>query len=154
VVDHKPPRSTGTEAEVLRLLLGYQRESFTRKLEGVDEAQALWSPVRSGTTLLWLANHMADAEHTWILHRFAGGAPLDPNEHRTSIVMAIERYRVTCTEVDGVIDGYDLDEVCRAFDDQSAPSLRWVLGHLLQETSRHAGHVDILRELIDGTTGR
>ena len=139
---------------MLRLLLGYQRASFARKLDGVDEGQASRSLVGSGTTLLWLANHMADAERTWILHRFAGGAPADPNEHAATVVEAVARYRATWTEVDGVVARNDLDKVCPGFDDQPAMSLRWILGHLLQETARHAGHVDILRELTDGTTGR
>ncbi len=34
------------------------------------------------------------------------------------------------------------------------PSMRWVLVHMIEETGRHAGHADILRELIDGSTGR
>jgi hypothetical protein len=47
-----------------------------------------------------------------------------------------------------------LDEVCRDVGDEAPVNLRWVLMHLLEETARHAGHADILRELIDGTTGR
>ncbi|HEY0692909.1 MAG TPA: DUF664 domain-containing protein, partial [Kribbella sp.] len=35
-----------------------------------------------------------------------------------------------------------------------APSIRWALTHMIEETGRHAGHADILRELIDGATGR
>jgi hypothetical protein len=47
-----------------------------------------------------------------------------------------------------------LDEVCRHVGDEAPVNLRWVLMHLLEETARHAGHADILRELVDGTTGR
>ena len=54
--------------------------------------------------------------------------------------------------VDGA--GAGLDEPCRRPDPGPPVSLRWVLMHLLEETARHAGHADILRELIDGTTGR
>lgn len=36
----------------------------------------------------------------------------------------------------------------------NTPSLRWALAHMIEETGRHAGHADILRELIDGATGR
>ena len=50
--------------------------------------------------------------------------------------------------------GAGLDELCRRPDADPPVSLRWVLMHLLEETARHAGHADILRELIDGRTGR
>ena len=50
--------------------------------------------------------------------------------------------------------GTGLDELCRRPDPGPPVSLRWVLMHLLEETARHAGHADILRELIDGSTGR
>jgi hypothetical protein len=56
---------------------------------------------------------------------------------------------------DGIIlDASDLDELCRRSDAPEPVNLRWVLMHLLEETARHAGHADILRELIDGHTGR
>ena len=45
-------------------------------------------------------------------------------------------------------------ELCRAPEADTPINLRWVLMHLLEETARHAGHADILRELIDGRTGR
>jgi hypothetical protein len=48
----------------------------------------------------------------------------------------------------------NLEERCRAVGDEGPVNLRWVLMHLLEETARHAGHADILRELIDGRTGR
>jgi len=47
-----------------------------------------------------------------------------------------------------------LDERSVIASDGSHPTLRWILAHLLEETARHAGHADILRELIDGATGR
>jgi hypothetical protein len=52
-----------------------------------------------------------------------------------------------------MIQSADLD--VRAARDRGEPvNLRWILMHLLEETARHAGHADILRELIDGETGR
>jgi hypothetical protein len=47
-----------------------------------------------------------------------------------------------------------LDQLCARDDEVGAVNLRWVLAHLLEETVRHAGHADILRELVDGDTGR
>jgi hypothetical protein len=124
----------------------------------VDEASARWSPVGSGTSLAWLVRHLASAEVSWVLHRFAGQepAPADgdgpPGE---PLEAAIAAYRQAWQRVDAVaFAGAGLDELCRHPPGDSPVSLRWVLMHLLEETARHAGHADILRELIDGSTGR
>jgi uncharacterized damage-inducible protein DinB len=157
MVDQKPPRSSGDEREVLMTLLQYQRESLVRKAVGVDEAAVRRSPVASGTTLLWLVRHLADAERLWIIHRFAGGekpAPEDTSPH-DSLDAALTAYRRTWSDVDAVIAATPaLDEISVIGDESGQPTLRWILAHLLEETARHAGHADILRELIDGVTGR
>ena len=125
-----------------------------RKLQGVDDDAARTSIVGSGTTLLWLATHMAQAEQTWIVRRFAGAAVPDQlHTQPASLTDAIAIYEQTTALVDEIVAATpSLDELC---DDNEPPvNLRWILAHLLEETARHAGHVDILRELIDGTTGR
>ena len=67
----------------------------------------------------------------------------------------IAAYRKAWQQVDRVaFAGPGLDELCRRPDADPPVSLRWVLMHLLEETARHAGHADILRELIDGRTDR
>ena len=65
-------------------------------------------------------------------------------------------YRKAWQQVDRVaFAGPGLDELCQRPDADPPVILRWVLMHLLEETARHAGHgADILRELIDGRTGR
>ena len=69
--------------------------------------------------------------------------------------MAIVTYKGVWREVDAVIEtSPSLDQACRYVGDEAPVNLRWVLMHLLEETARHAGHADILRELIDGATGR
>jgi hypothetical protein len=157
MADHKPPRLVRGEAETLHALLQYQRESLVRKVDGVDEDRAHWSPVGSGTSLLWLIRHMADAEATWVLQRFAGQNPVPPGNGppRGTLRGATEAYRQGWQRVDAVaFAGPGLDELCHRPDPGPPLSLRWVLMHLLEETARHAGHADILRELIDGSTGR
>ncbi len=102
-----------------------------------------------------LANHMADAERIWLLHRFQGADPADDPPHAVTVEAALDRYRETWAAVAEVLaSSPDLDAVSPAFDGGPPVSLRWVLLHLLEETARHAGHADILRELVDGTTGR
>ena len=156
--DNKPPRSLGDEREVLRALLQYQRESFVRKVEGVDDRAAREAIVPSGTTLLWLTKHMARAEQLWIVQRFAGRRPElldDVVQLDDNVVSAIATYRQTWRIVDNIVDAAaSLDLPCRDVGSDAPVNLRWVLTHLLEETARHAGHADILRELIDGTTGR
>jgi uncharacterized damage-inducible protein DinB len=157
MVDQKPPRSSGDEREVLMTLLQFQRESLTRKVFGVNEAAARQSPVASGTTLLWLVRHLVYAERLWIIHRFAGGEkppPVHDTSHDT-VDAALTAYRRTWADVDAVVAATPtLDEVSAIADDSGHVALRWILAHLLEETARHAGHADILRELIDGVTGR
>lgn len=155
MADQKPPRLTGDDRATLQILLQYQRDSFVRKLAGIDDERAAASPVGSGTSLLWLANHLADAEATWILGRFdrrpegeLAGPPA------STLAEAVERYRRVWRTVDAVIEAASLDDQCPPFDDQPAVNLRWIVAHLLEETARHAGHADILRELIDGEVGR
>lgn len=156
--DQKPPRLTGDERETLHALLQYQRDSLVRKVSGVDEDAARLSPVGSGTSLLWLLKHMARAESLWILHRFAGSnadLPDDTFSAQDTIPGAIADYRQTWQRVDAVIAASpNLNELCREVGDEAPVHLRWVLMHLLEETARHAGHADVIRELIDGQTGR
>jgi hypothetical protein len=155
--DQKPPRLVAGERETLLALLNYQRDSFVRKVGGVDEDVARRQLVGSGTSLLWLTKHLARAEQIWILHRFAGldvSLPDDAVNVDDTIVAAVDSYRATWARVDDVLADAALDEVCRRPSDGAPVNLRWVLMHLLEETARHAGHADILRESIDGSTGR
>jgi len=56
--------------------------------------------------------------------------------------------------LDDIVAGFsDAPERCRADDTDPPVNLLWILAHLVQETARHAGNADILRELIDGETG-
>lgn len=155
--DHKPPGLLGAdERTTLRALMQYQRDSVVRKLDGLAEGQARSSPVRSGTSLLWIVDHLAWAERLWIVNRFEGRTDLPEGSvgESDTIESAIMAYRATWVEVDAIADASALDGSCRHPDWQGSVDLRWVLMHLLEETARHAGHADILRELVDGSTGR
>ncbi len=113
--------------------------------------------VDSGTTLLWLIKHLSRAESLWVLHRFAGDdveLPDDTVYSEDTVTEAVETYRRTWDLVDAGAAGASLDDLCRNVGDETPVNLRWVLSHLLEETARHAGHADILRELVDGRTGR
>jgi hypothetical protein len=156
VPDRKPPRVDGSERETVLALLQYQRDSLLGKISAVDEQAAAISPVDSGTTLLWLVKHMARAETLWVAIRFAGrdmpltGDAAGPDDSLASVG---EEYQAAWAVTDAIVAAARLDDLCAGPVDEPV-RLRWVLMHLLEETARHAGHADILRELIDGSTGR
>lgn len=159
MADHPPPRSTGAgERATLMALFQYQRESVLAKLDGISDAEARTSPVPTGTSLLWLIKHLSMAETIWVIHRFAGRTevPLPANElaDDDTVDSVAAGYRATWSVVDEIVAGASFDDECAAIGNASMVDLRWVMMHLLEETARHAGHADILRELIDGSAGR
>ncbi len=156
--DRKPPRLEGDERETLGALLQYQRESLVRKVTGVSDEQARMALVPSGTNLLWLAKHLARAETIWVQVRFAGRSVTVPDDDiraDDTVASALAAYRRAWAATDAVVAATpSLDLRCRGVADGAPVNLRWVLMHLLEETARHAGHADVLREMIDGQTGR
>jgi hypothetical protein len=152
--DVKPPRLASDERTTLLALLQYHRESVVKKVAGIGNEVATWSPVESGTSLLGLVQHLASAETLWVVTRFAGevGAAPPPTE---TLEQAVDAYRTAWSRVGAIVATDDLEAQCRGLGPDEPPAnLRWVLTHLLEETARHAGHADIIRELIDGETGR
>jgi hypothetical protein len=157
MADHQPTRSAGDEREVLLAALQYQRESFLRNVEGLAGADARRAPVASGTTLLWLTKHLAFAEQIWLRVRLAGAQVDLDNEVRDGDTLegVIAAYVGVWAISDEIIRSTDLDAAIPDPNGGAVPvTLRWIVVHLLQEVARHAGHADILRELIDGQTGR
>lgn len=157
VPDRKPRRFAAGERETLCELWQYHRESLVRKLDGVSEQDARRRFVPSDTTLLWLVKHAAGAETLWVLSTFAGepvGARDDAPGPDDTVESIAALYRQTWLRVDAVVAAADLDAECVVGGGSDVVNLRWIVTHLLEETARHAGHADIVRELIDGETGR
>jgi len=155
-VDQKPPRAVG-ERDVLRAAWQFQRDSLVRKVSGVSEADARRSPVDSGTTLLWLVQHACFAERVWVRVRFADdGVAVDGDTVPSStLAEAIATYEAEWARVDAIVDAHDLDDAIPDPNGGEVPvTLRWIVVHLIEELARHAGHADILRELLDGDAGR
>jgi hypothetical protein len=143
---------------VLVGFLDYLRAAVAAKAEGVPEAQARVPGVPSGTNLLGLIKHLTYVERHWLLGRdvadWKATFHLDSSDTAETIVAA---YRETIAEANKEIASWD--DLAGAGPRSAkrgrpAPSRRWTLTHLIEETARHAGHADILRELIDGATGR
>lgn len=155
--DTPPPRTGDSEAEVLRGFLGYLRDSVAAKVEGAPEPEARTAKVDSGTNLLGLLSHLTFVERA----AFLGDRVTDwPSTFHAApgdgVAEVVARYREAVAEANALLDTCtDLGApLPRPRSDKPSPSVRWALTHLIEETGRHAGHADILRELIDGSTGR
>ncbi|MFJ3303195.1 DinB family protein [Streptomyces sp. NPDC086549] len=153
----------GDEKETLHASLRQHRDAVLWKLDGLDDEQLRRPMTPSGTNLLGLVKHLASVEYGWFVETFGGETePLwfDPYESEDMTVgpgetteRIVAFYGRARAAADPVIDGLSLDTLGRpAWWDHSV-SLRWVLVHMTEETARHAGHMDIVRELIDGATG-
>jgi uncharacterized damage-inducible protein DinB len=156
--DRNAPVVVDGEIETALAFLRYLRDGVSLKLEGLDEDQARATLVPSGNSLIGLVKHLTDVEVYWMQRRFAG---LD-------VTRRLDGFVVTADDtIAGVRQGYEeaairSDDIVRAAGDPERPlalgthglTLRWALTHVIEETARHAGHADILRELLDGATGR
>jgi hypothetical protein len=163
MTDHPPPKSTAEEREVLTTALQYLRDSLVRSCDGLTDAEVRHAPVPSGTSLLWLVRHAAFAEAIWVLDRFSGRAPVPPHtdvlvpdapDAGAEPAASIALFRATSAHVDEVVAAASLDDLAVLTGTDDQVNLRWILVHLVEELARHAGHADIIRELLDGRTGR
>ena len=132
-----------------------------KKADGLSEEQLRRVLVDSGTSVLGLVQHLAEAERYWFGHHLAG-ASWDPAQEHGMTVAASRAAADVLRDYQGAIQ--DSNGAIRAAGDPDARlavpvdgnrhTLRWVIAHMTSETARHAGHADILREQLDGTTGR
>lgn len=158
----RPPLTSG-EKESLRAFLDLQRDVMVWKLEGLSDEDVRRPMTPSGTNLLGMVKHLAAVEYGWFCVTFGREAePLpfdeddqdadfrvDPDETTEDILAFYGRARAAA---DQNIADLDLDATGTSWMGETV-SLRWVLLHMIEETARHAGHADIVRELIDNTTG-
>lgn len=163
-----PPTSgTAGEREILHAWLGQHRDAVLWKIEGLDAVQVRRPMTRpTGTNLLGLVKHLAGMEAAWLCAPF--GRKTDPMpwyegerawqgddmwaRHDESADFIATLYRRTCASADQTINALDLDATGTRWTGEEI-SLRYALITMVGETARHAGHADILRELIDGTIG-
>ncbi|HWF15008.1 MAG TPA: DinB family protein [Acidimicrobiales bacterium] len=153
------------EREGLLTFLEHQREAVRNATHGLREDQARFKPTPSGLSLGGLVKHLTDAEQGWT-DRVLGVPPSDTafGDYMASFVLSadetlaavLRRYDETCAHTDAVIGG--IDDLGRRvalpeapwFPDPEDCTVRWILFHLIEETARHAGHADIIREALDG----
>jgi len=165
------PPDSGSERDLLTAFLDFQRATVLLKTEGLTAEQLSVTLPTSTLTLAGLLNHLALVEDSWFPVRFAGqpDSPLwadvdwdaDPDfEFRTATDLAPEelraRYADACDRSRAVVAATpSLDDLSVGTSSRTGNrwDLRWVLLHMIEETARHAGHADLLREAIDGSTG-
>jgi uncharacterized damage-inducible protein DinB len=166
-----PPASAG-EKDTLLGFLAYQRATVLAKCAGLTTEQWRSRSTVSSLTLAGLVKHLALVEESWLIERFLGATipgpwagidwDADPEwEFRTALTddptWLVARYRQAWDRVDAIVAEADLAALSaaevRVDDRRERVSLRWILVHLIEETARHNGHADLIREAIDGTTG-
>jgi uncharacterized damage-inducible protein DinB len=155
------PENDAGELDIALAFLGFARQCVIKKTDGLSDEQLRRVLVPSGTSLLGLVQHLAVSERLWIGHYLVGSF----NDTTWDFSMTVPAGRTTRQIMDDYVAAIgESDKAIEAVADPSAlavgsvdgerRTLRWVLAHMTGETARHAGHADILREQIDGTTGR
>jgi hypothetical protein len=164
----KHDRSPDERTNLLQFLELY-RTVARRKAEGLTQAQMNRTVGASPLTIASITKHLAFVENVWFVFRFAGeafeepwsSAPLadDPDwdlnsatEDSPAELLAL--YDAACARSRTIVDRASLDDQGVIPDqDGDSVSLRWMLLHLVEEYARHVGHLDFLRETVDGSVG-
>ncbi len=149
------PGGTPDERELFLRWLRYLRGAVMRKVAGVSDEDARWTPDGALLSLLGIVNHLTHVEWRWIEGGMRGQEVSRSEEEfrpgpELTVAAALTAYRERAAATDAAVRAMPLTEPCR-WGDQT--DLRWVLIHLINETARHAGHADATRELLDGATG-
>lgn len=155
------PRNDAGEFDTAVAFLTFARESLIKKADGLNDEQLRRVLVDTGTTIWGLVQHSTVGERFWFGYHLAGSG-LEKEWDFSMDVPAAKRAEQVLQNYRDAIE--DSDAAIHAVGDPTAlavrpvdgerRTLRWVLAHVTSETARHAGHADILREQIDGTTGR
>jgi hypothetical protein len=157
--DRRTPFVNAGERDTLVAFLDYLRDAIVAKADGLSELDARRALVPSGTSVLGLVKHLTMVEVSWFQWSFAGLDVRIPAGELTAddrVESVVTDYRTATVRNNEIVAGEtDLTTMCARKPPTTDPmSLRWVLVHMIEETGRHAGHADILREQLDGATGR
>ncbi len=165
MVDRVDVPYRGSEREQLRAMLDYHRATAVMKLEGLDDEQVRREMVPSKLSLLGLIKHLTSVEHAWFTIRLAGrdepfmfATEEDPDadfriEPHESTREIADGYVQMCAQSRAIEGGIDSLDDTFEHPSRGTVSVRWLLLHMIEETARHAGHADIIREQLDGKTG-
>lgn len=149
------PADHQDEHELLLDWLDYLRGAVLRNIDGLTDAQAHLRPEGKLLPLAGIVNHLIGVERRWIDGGMLGGSVYRSEEEffpapEITAGSLVTEYRERAATTNDVVRSLPLDAPNSR---QEGTTLRWVLLHLINETARHAGHADAVRELIDGATG-
>jgi uncharacterized damage-inducible protein DinB len=149
------PVGNPDERELLLSWLAWLRGRVLRKIDGLSDSDAHWTPDGALLSLVGIVNHLTHVEWRWIDGAMRGSettrfeAEFRPGPELTA-TSAVAAYRARATATDQYVRSTPLNQPTR---NAAGTDLRWVMLHLINETARHAGHADATRELLDGVTG-
>jgi uncharacterized damage-inducible protein DinB len=159
---HRRGQAAAGERETLESFLDDYRDIVVRKVAGLSDADARRRLVASQTTVGGLVKHLRWAEYGWFnqlleeriddnrrLHDRSWEFEFGPEETLTTL---ITEYQQQCEHSRQIAARYQLEHQVphRWF---GSVSLRWIYVHMIEETARHTGQIDVLREQLDGATG-
>ena len=162
-VSRQRPPEDALERETLTGLLDFLRATVVNKVAGLSDEEAFSAPVPPSTSRQQASSSTSPGvERFWFSIDFAGqdlpwpwpdddqhGAfAIDPGD---SLAGLVEVYLEECERSRKVVADAALDDPARGLD--MAFNLRYALAHMIEETARHCGHLDLLRERVDGLTG-
>lgn len=161
----KPPYAAG-EKEMVTAFLDWHRATLLCKLDGLTDEELRRPHAPSGLSLLGLVKHLGAVEVSWFRIDFAGEDPahipglgewedywrIEPEETTAAV---IGFYHAAVARSRAITAGAALDDAARNPPAHTPGlTLRWLLLHMVEETARHNGHADLIREAIDGQTGQ
>jgi Protein of unknown function (DUF664) len=163
----EPPRSLEDPREILLQQLAYYRATLLAKLDGLTDSQLRSSTLPSGWTPIGLLRHLVFVERRWMQWGFEavqvsyprgdenpdGTGWIVPPEDTVASLSA--RLAEIAARTEAVAHTAELNQRAKLGGRFSSdpPTLGWILAHLLQEYARHVGHLDVVRELLDGSVG-
>ncbi len=155
--EFKMPRLDGDERDVLLGFLDWKRAAVLHTAEGLSDDQARWTPDGKLLPIAGIINHLAHVEARWIDGRYLleRRPPAEPDAEfatQRPLEELVDTYCERREWSNEVVRSAPSLEVACPGGQRPLPelNLRWVLLHLLEETSQHAGHADATRELLDG----
>ncbi len=154
------------ERSTLTEFLDFHRATVHLKVAGLSEDDAWRRFVPSLTSAAGIVKHLTYVEQSWFRIRLAGETGLwvpwtdenpDADFERAeddTVGSLLQAYAEQCDRSRAVASSMQLDDLAAApARDGGHATLRWVLVHMIEETARHNGHLDLIRELTDGQTG-
>ena len=164
---NEPSQSVQDMREILLRQLGYYRATLLAKLEGLSHEQLTSSILPSGWSPPGLLKHLVYVERRWMRWGFEAEQVPDPwGDHDPNsqgwlvtpediVADLTSRLATIAARTEAAASNAELSERARLGGRFSSdpPTLGWILTHLLQEYARHVGHLDVVRELIDGSVG-